>query len=110
MNLRTISDEDWFLQCAMCDAVDCDGFSVAAFRTSLAKHGLTICKVEAETNLLTSPTVTLMHCEACDGHGGYEEEESDEYPFGRSVECPHCNGSGYLVLEGETDTEPGAVQ
>lgn len=43
MNLRTISDEDWALRCAMSDSVDEDGLSVAAFRASLAKHGLTIC-------------------------------------------------------------------
>lgn len=101
-DLRTISDEDWFLTCAVADAIDENGFSVPTFRAALAHHGLAICEVE--------PPLTLMACEACDGDGGYEEGESYEYPFGRSAECPHCNGMGYLVIEGETDTEQGSVQ
>lgn len=45
MDLKN-GDEEWFLRCALSDAVESTGFSVSAFRASLAKHGLIICSFD----------------------------------------------------------------
>lgn len=58
----------------------------------------------------SEPPRTLLHCEACDGFGGYEvvEGEFGDGPWRcRSVECECCNGLGFVVFEGETDEEQG---
>jgi hypothetical protein len=52
MNLRTISDQDWAICCAMSDAVDCDGFSVEAFKASLAEHGLAVVQTKTEAEAI----------------------------------------------------------